>query len=97
MSNRAGCEGATPNVRPETFPPKEERFGVRTLRVDVPTLGVDCRPATWLTHWYGGAALFAVTLTDEVTALRANRPYEPAGRYLPPPDDDGDDDTGGSD
>lgn len=66
---------------------EEERFGAKMLRVDVPN---DGKPAEkgWTTHYYGGAAIFSFTLTDEATALKANKPYEPAGRYLAPPDDD---------
>lgn len=77
---------------------EEERFGAKMLRVDVPMIGADGRTAAWLTHWYGGSALFSVTHTDEATVLRANRPYEPAGRYLPAPERDsefGDENTGG--
>lgn len=66
---------------------EEERFGAKMLRVDVPTKG---DPAThgWATHWYGGSAIFSLTLTDEATALKANRPWDAPGRYLAPPDTD---------
>lgn len=65
---------------------EEERFGAKMLRIDVPNEG---NPAVrgWTTHWYGGASIFSLTLTDEATALRANKPYSPAGRYLMSPDD----------
>ncbi len=65
---------------------EEERFGAKMLRVDVPNEG-NPEAKGWTTHWYGGASIFSLTLTDEATALRANKPYQPAGRYLPPPDD----------
>lgn len=86
---------------------EEERFGAKMLRIDVPTVavvGVDLSEEVgggsqtstavtgWTTHWYGGSSLFSFTLTDEATVMRANRPYVPASRYLPPPVDDEDDD-----
>ena len=74
---------------------EEERFGAKMLRVDVPTIGSDGQPSAWVTHWYGGSAIFSLTTTDEATVLRANRPYLPAGLYLASPDDD--DDTRGDD
>jgi len=76
---------------------EEERFGARMLRVDVPTVGSDGQPSAWVTHWYGGSAIFSLTTTDEATVLRANRPFDLPGRYLPPPTRDtdlGDDDSG---
>ncbi|WP_048710800.1 hypothetical protein [Microvirga massiliensis] len=67
---------------------EEERFGTKMLRIDVPNKG---DPAThgWTTHYYGGSAIFSYSLTDESSAMRANKPYEPPARYsLPAPDDD---------
>jgi hypothetical protein len=68
---------------------QEERYGVKMLRVDIPGFariadveiaGDQTKPAelvmTWTTHFYGGSALFGVTLTDEATVMRKNRPYE---------------------
>lgn len=69
---------------------EEERFGAKLLRIDIPKDG-DAEANGWITHYYGGSSIFSFTLTDEATALRINKPYEPAGRYLPPPDDDDDD------
>ncbi len=66
---------------------EEERFGAKMLRVDVPKDGKPDEKG-WTTHYYSGAAIFSLTPTDEATALKANKPYEPAGRYLAPPDDD---------
>ena len=76
---------------------EEERFGARMLRVDVPTVGADGQPAAWVTHWYTGSAIFSLTTTDEATVLRANRPFDLPGRYLPPPTNETDlaDDAGG--
>ena len=73
---------------------EEERFGAKMLRIDVPTNG-DPLAHGWVTHWYGGASIFSLTLTDEASALRANKPYEPPSRYAltgPEGDDDADDD-----
>lgn len=71
---------------------EEERFGAKMLRIDIPRKG-DPEANGWDTHWYGGASLFSMTLTDEATALRANKPYEPPARYsLPAPDDEDSDD-----
>lgn len=57
---------------------EEERFGVKMLRVDIPTKG-DPSAHGWTTHFYGGSAIFSYSLTDEASVMRANRPYEPAG------------------
>ena len=65
-----------------------ERFGAKMIRVDVPACG---NPAEhgWITHFYPGSALFSFTPTDEASALRANRPYEPPALYaLSAPDDE---------
>lgn len=69
---------------------EEERFGAKMLRIDVPING-DPDAQGWETHWYGGAAIFSQTPTDEATVMRINKPYERPGTYrLPPPDDDDD-------
>lgn len=54
---------------------EEERFGAKMIRIDVPNQG---NPAEhgWTTHWYGGAAIFSYSLTDEVTVMKRNKPYE---------------------
>jgi hypothetical protein len=58
---------------------EEERFGSKMLRIDVPVKG-DPDANGWQTHYYGGAAIFSFALTDEATALKANKPYEPPSR-----------------
>lgn len=65
------------------------RFGATMLQVDVPTEGDFTKG--FVSHFYGGAAIFGVTPTDMEMVRRANQPREPYGRYLPPPagDDDG--------
>lgn len=60
---------------------EEERFGAKMMRVDVPVKG-DPAVNGWETHWYGGSSIFSLMLTDEATALRANKPYEPPSRFL---------------
>lgn len=59
---------------------EEERFGAKMLRIDVPVKG-DPEANGWTTHYYGGSAIFSFALTDEATALRFNKPYEPPSRY----------------
>lgn len=68
---------------------EEERFGAKMLRLDIPKLVNGSEPG-WTTHYYGGASLFSFTLTDEATVMKANKPYEPVGRYIAPPDTDAD-------
>lgn len=71
---------------------EEERFGAKMLRIDVPLKG---DPATngWETHYYGGAAIFSFTLTDEASAMRANLPWDAPSRFrLPAPEPERDDD-----
>lgn len=69
---------------------EEERFGAKMLRVDVPTEGDPEKG--WVSHYYGGSAIFSYTLTDEATVLRANAPWTPPRPAIaPPPDDDFDD------
>jgi hypothetical protein len=68
---------------------EEERFGAKMLRIDIPLKG---DPAThgWQTHYYGGSSIFSFSLTDEASALRANKPYEAPARFsLAPPSDGG--------
>lgn len=73
---------------------EEERFGAKMLRIDVPTRG-DPEKNGWETHWYGGSAIFSLTLTDEDSVMRANKPYEPPARYrLPPPRREEEEDCG---
>lgn len=69
-----------------------DRFGAKMLRVDVPTEGDFDKGYT--SHFYGGGSIFSLTPTDLATVQRMNRPYRPAGAYLPKPDD-ADDDGGG--
>ena len=66
---------------------EEERFGAKMLRIDVPIKG---DPANgWETRWYGGASIFSMSLSDEATVMRANKPYESPYRLrAPDPDDD---------
>lgn len=67
-----------------------DRFGTKMLRIDVPNKG---QPAEygWTTHFYGGSAIFSLTLSDEASCLRANKPYEsPARLSLPSPEEDED-------
>lgn len=78
---------------------EEERFGSKMLRIDVPKL-TPLAPAadataddasrfdlTWTTHYYGGSSIFGLTLTDEVSVMRANKPYEsPYRARLPAPE-----------
>lgn len=60
---------------------EEERFGAKMLRVDVPNNG-DPEKQGWTTHYYGGGAIFSFTLTDEASAMKANKPYAPAYRTI---------------
>ena len=71
---------------------EEERFGAKLLRIDVPKKG-DPAAHGWVTHYYGGAAIFSFVPSDEATCLRLNRPFEPGRLSLPAPgmdDEDGD-------
>ena len=71
---------------------EEERFGSKMLRVDVPVNG-DPAAHGWVTHFYGGSAIFSFTYASEAEVMRANKPYEPPARYaLGPPEDPEDDD-----
>ncbi|WP_276200246.1 hypothetical protein [Chelatococcus sp. XZ-Ab1] len=65
---------------------EEERFGAKMLRIDIPVKG---EPAVngWTTQFYGGAAIFSVTFTDEAAVMRINRPYEPYRAQLAVRDD----------
>ena len=62
---------------------EEERFGAKMLRIDVPNRGSPDEHG-WSTHFYGGAAIFSFSLTDEATALRINKPYDAPSRTLLP-------------
>lgn len=65
---------------------EEERFGTKMLRIDVPVKG-DPSVHGWTTHFYGGAAIFSITLTDEATAMLKNMPWDAPARlqYARPP------------
>ncbi|AMS41225.1 hypothetical protein [Aminobacter aminovorans] len=75
---------------------EEEKFGAKMLRIDVPTLvapeaaeagkPIEFAVERWTSHWYGGSSIFSLTLTDEGSVMRVNRPYASASRYLAPPD-----------
>ncbi|TXH35259.1 MAG: hypothetical protein E6Q98_15820 [Rhodospirillaceae bacterium] len=68
-----------------------DRFGAKMLRVDVPNEG-DFEKG-YVSHFYGGGALFSVTPTDLATVKRMNAPYRPPGyKSLPAPDDEDPDD-----
>lgn len=74
-----------------------ERFGAKMLRIDVPKIEwstpTEEKPAPeplvkeWVTHFYGGSAIFSNTLTDERTVLIRNAPYSKPALYLAPPDE----------
>ena len=53
---------------------EEERFGSKMLRIDVPNKG-DPAMHGWSTLYYGGASIFSFALTDEASAMKANKPY----------------------
>ena len=72
---------------------QEERFGAKMLRIDVP-VGGDADANGWRTHYYGGASIFSITLTDEETARRRNRPHAAPARLALAHLDDDDDDGG---
>lgn len=74
---------------------EEERFGAKMLRIDIPVKGDAANG--WTTHFYGGASIFSFSLTDEATALAANRPYAPPSlaRYRRDEGDEPSDDAGG--
>lgn len=75
---------------------EEEKFGAKMLRVDVPTLvapevaeagkPIEFTVERWTSHWYGGASIFSMTLTDEASAMKINRPYISPARFIAPPD-----------
>lgn len=83
---------------------EEERFGAKMLRIDIPKVervelpGEDgpvpaLATISWTSHFYGGAAVFSVTPTDEATVLRMNAPYvAPSRMSLPAPAEPRDDD-----
>ena len=73
---------------------EEERFGAKFLRIDIPNKG-DPAAHGWTTHFYGGAAIFSFTLSDEATCLRLNVPHaSPARLSLPALSDPDEDDDG---
>jgi len=65
---------------------EEERFGTKMLRIDVPIKG-DPAVHGWSTHFYGGTAIFSITLTDESTVMLKNMPWDAPARlqYARPP------------
>lgn len=75
---------------------EEEKFGAKMLRIDVPELvapavveadkPIEFSVERWTSHWYGGASIFSLTLTDEASVMKINRPYVSASRYIAPPD-----------
>ncbi|MCF1502951.1 hypothetical protein L0F51_04120 [Afifella sp. H1R] len=76
---------------------EEERFGTKMLRIDVPKVNAvygkaDSETVTgWTTHYYGGASIFSLTLSDEASVLRANRPYvSPYRAAIPAPEPEDD-------
>jgi len=80
---------------------EQEQFGAKMLRVDIP---IDGDPAKgWVSHFYGGAAIFSYSLSDEATVLKINAPYAPFRLRAPveenpaPDDEDLDGDLGGFD
>lgn len=56
-----------------------ERFGAKMLRVDIPVAGEVANG--WQTHFYAGSALFSYTVTDEASALKANKPVQSPAVY----------------
>ncbi|WP_416358183.1 hypothetical protein ACLNGM_09855 [Aureimonas phyllosphaerae] len=81
---------------------EEERFGAKMLRIDIPKVERVELPSedgpvpalatvSWTSHFYGGAAIFSATSTDEATVLRMNAPYAaPSRMSLPAPSDTSD-------
>lgn len=65
-----------------------ERFGAKMLRIDVPETG-DFADG-FVSHFYGGAAIFSLTVTTLESVRRMNKPYEPPRAYIMAPDDDED-------
>jgi hypothetical protein len=58
---------------------EEERIGGKFLRVDIPNKG-DPAVHGWTTHFYGAPAIFSITLTDEVTVMKENMPWDSPAR-----------------
>ena len=52
-----------------------ERYGIKMIRVDVPTDG-NPEAKGWTTHFYTGSSLFGVTPCTREAAMAANKPYE---------------------
>ena len=72
---------------------EEERFGAKMLRIDVPVFATPeaadaGEPERWETRWYGGGSIFSMSLTDERSVRRANRPYAAPARISAPNYDD---------
>lgn len=70
-----------------------ERFGAKMLRIDVPM-----SDGQWLSHFYGGSAIFSMTMADEATVMRIARPgpsaYALTARERADDEDSGFDDEG---
>jgi len=68
-----------------------EKFGSKLLRIDIPKTGEDGTADYtygFESHFYGGAAIFSMTLTDLPSVLAANKRWVPAARKSLPPADD---------
>lgn len=72
-----------------------EQFGAKMLRIDVPKEG-DFEKG-YVSHFYGGASIFSLTLADKATVEAKNRPWRPAALPYREPADDHDDDHGAED
>jgi hypothetical protein len=53
---------------------EEEKFGAKMLRIDVPIKGDTANG--WQTHLYAAGAIFSLRYSDELTVMKANKPYE---------------------
>ena len=40
----------------------------------------DFKAYGWTTHYYGGSSIFSFSLADKAACLKANKPYESAGK-----------------
>lgn len=69
---------------------EQDQFGVKLMRVDVP--GDEGFDGPFVTHFYGGSAIFSITPTTREEVERRNRSRPAPGGYLPSPVGDGGDD-----